>query len=86
MPLSFHRFSRSEMEILERLLVLFQRLQKLRIDEREYVVMKVINFLNQDVKHLENPVAVEDINKTYASDNYWYQKVFYLSNFKKSRF
>ena len=57
------------MEILERLLVLFQRLQKLRIDEREYVVMKVINFLNQDVKHLENPVAVEDINKTYGRND-----------------
>ena len=56
------------MEILERLLVLFQRLQKLKIDEQEYVVMKVINFLNQDIKNLENPIAVEQINKTY-----WYK-------------
>lgn len=30
--------------------------------------MKVINFLNQDIKNLENPIAVEEINKTY-----WYK-------------
>ena len=56
------------MEILERLLILFQRMEKLQIDEREYVVMKVINFLNQDVKGLEQPNSVEEINKTY-----WYK-------------
>ena len=48
--------------------MLFQRLQKLGIDEQEYVVMKAINFLNQDIKNLENPIAVEEINKTY-----WYK-------------
>ena len=30
--------------------------------------MKAINFLNQDIKNLENPIAVEEINKTY-----WYK-------------
>jgi hypothetical protein len=63
-----NKFTRAELEILERLLLLFQRLQKLQIDEQEYVVMKVINFLNQDIKNLENPIAVEEINKTY-----WYK-------------
>ena len=61
-------FTPDQLETIERLLLLFQRMNSLKIDTKEYVIMKIINFLNQDVKNLENPAIVEEINKTY-----WYQ-------------
>ena len=35
------------MEILEKATFLYKKFSKLKIDKEEYVVMKVINFLNQ---------------------------------------
>nr|CAB3248543.1 GCNF nuclear receptor [Phallusia mammillata] len=61
------RFTDYEMEILERMTYLYQKFSHLGIDKEEYVIMKVINFLNQDIKGLEEVDRVEDINKRY-----WY--------------
>ena len=44
---TFFRFTDYEMEILERVTYLYQKFSHLRIDKEEYVIMKVINFLNQ---------------------------------------
>lgn len=69
------------METLERFCMLYQRMQRLQIDPKEYIIMKVINFLNQDVKNLDNPSTVEDINKTY-----WYKTQAWIEMRHKLRF
>nr|XP_018671659.1 nuclear receptor isoform X1 [Ciona intestinalis] len=61
------RFTDYEMEILERVTYLYQKFSHLKIDREEYVIMKVINFLNQDIKGLQEVERVEEINKRY-----WY--------------
>uniref|UniRef100_H2YGS6 NR LBD domain-containing protein n=1 Tax=Ciona savignyi TaxID=51511 RepID=H2YGS6_CIOSA len=61
------RFTDYEMEILERMTYLYQKFTHLKIDKEEYVIMKVINFLNQDIKGLQEVERVEEINKRY-----WY--------------
>lgn len=35
------------MEILEQMTVLYHKFSQLKVDKEEYVIMKVINFLNQ---------------------------------------
>ncbi|XP_076807619.1 nuclear receptor subfamily 6 group A member 1-like isoform X1 [Clavelina lepadiformis] len=61
------RFTDYEMDILERVTYLYQKFSTLKIDKEEYVIMKVINFLNQDIKGLQEVDKVEEINKRY-----WY--------------
>ncbi|XP_077968662.1 nuclear receptor subfamily 6 group A member 1-like isoform X2 [Styela clava] len=61
------RFTDVEMEILERMTYLYHKFSQLKVDKEEYVIMKVINFLNQDIKGLQEVDQIEEINKRY-----WY--------------
>lgn len=57
-----------EITLIQRILTLFQKMNSLKIDNEEYVIMKVINYLNQDTENLQSPQTIEEINKLY-----WYQ-------------
>ncbi|XP_072344534.1 nuclear receptor subfamily 6 group A member 1 isoform X1 [Scyliorhinus torazame] len=61
------RFSEEGMEVMERLIYLFRKFQQLKVSNEEYVCMKAINFLNQDIGGLTNVSQLEQLNKRY-----WY--------------
>ncbi|XP_023696463.1 nuclear receptor subfamily 6 group A member 1-A isoform X3 [Paramormyrops kingsleyae] len=60
-------FSEDSMEVMERLIYLFRKFHQLKISSEEYVCMKAVNFLNQDIRGLTNVSQLEQLNKRY-----WY--------------
>ncbi|XP_012823722.1 nuclear receptor subfamily 6 group A member 1 isoform X2 [Xenopus tropicalis] len=62
-----HRFSEDGMEVMERLIYLFRKFSQLKVSNEEYVCMKAINFLNQDIQGISSVSQVEQLNKRY-----WY--------------
>uniref|UniRef100_P70033-2 Isoform Oo of Nuclear receptor subfamily 6 group A member 1 n=1 Tax=Xenopus laevis TaxID=8355 RepID=P70033-2 len=62
-----HRFSEDGMEVMERLIYLFRKFSQLKVSNEEYVCMKAINFLNQDIQGISSASQVEQLNKRY-----WY--------------
>ncbi|XP_078687543.1 nuclear receptor subfamily 6 group A member 1-like isoform X2 [Branchiostoma floridae x Branchiostoma belcheri] len=66
------QFSDDGMEIVERTMYLSGKLHQMKITKEEFVCMKVINFLNQDVKNLRDAELIESVNKRfwYACQDY----------------
>ncbi|KAM3912381.1 nuclear receptor subfamily 6 group A member 1 isoform 1-T1 [Leptodactylus fuscus] len=62
-----HSFSEESMEVMERLIYLFRKFGQLKVTNEEYVCMKVINFLNQDIQGFSSSAQLEQLNKRY-----WY--------------
>ncbi|XP_069842490.1 nuclear receptor subfamily 6 group A member 1 [Dendropsophus ebraccatus] len=62
-----HRFSEEGMEVMERLIYLYRKFSQLKVSNEEYVCMKAINFLNQDIQGLSSISQLEQLNKRY-----WY--------------
>ncbi|XP_048861269.1 nuclear receptor subfamily 6 group A member 1-A isoform X2 [Brienomyrus brachyistius] len=60
-------FSEDSMEVMERLIYLFRKFHQLKVSSEEYVCMKAVNFLNQDIRGLTNVSQLEQLNKRY-----WY--------------
>ncbi|CAH2315810.1 nuclear receptor subfamily 6 group A member 1 isoform X2 [Pelobates cultripes] len=60
-----HRFSEDSMEVMERLIYLYRKFSQLKISNEEYVCMKTVNFLNQDIQGLSSVSQLEQLNKRY---------------------
>ncbi|XP_073493857.1 nuclear receptor subfamily 6 group A member 1-like [Phyllobates terribilis] len=55
------------MEVMERLIYLYRKFMQMKVSNEEYVCMKAINFLNQDIQGLSSISQLEQLNKRY-----WY--------------
>ncbi|XP_077139680.1 nuclear receptor subfamily 6 group A member 1 isoform X1 [Ranitomeya variabilis] len=62
-----HRFCEDGVEVVERLIYLYRTFMQMKVSNEEYVCMKAINFLNQDIQGLSSISQLEQLNKRY-----WY--------------
>ncbi|CAJ0944591.1 unnamed protein product [Ranitomeya imitator] len=60
-------FCEDGVEVVERLIYLYRTFMQMKVSNEEYVCMKAINFLNQDIQGLSSISQLEQLNKRY-----WY--------------
>ncbi|XP_073446818.1 nuclear receptor subfamily 6 group A member 1 isoform X2 [Dendrobates tinctorius] len=61
------RFCEDGMDVMERLIYLYRTFMQLKVSNEEYICMKTINFLNQDIQGLSSISQLEQLNRKY-----WY--------------
>ncbi|XP_078741586.1 nuclear receptor subfamily 6 group A member 1-like [Lampetra fluviatilis] len=53
------------MEVVEKLIFLFRRMQLLRVTREEFAFLKVISYLNQDTVGISDPATLERLSRCY---------------------